>query len=444
VSASHAPAPTSDAAAILSVRLGAGVSADLALRQDRALGGVVPSLVARPADAAELVATVAAVAAADGALVPLGRGAHRGLGHPPSRYDLALVTDRLARVRDYTPADMTVTVEAGVTLADLAMLLAREGQWLPIEAPLPAETTVGGLLAADLGGSLAASQGRVRDFAIGIEVVTAAGVPARAGGRVVKNVAGYDLMKLFIGSLGTLAVLTEVTLKVRPRPEEQRCLVFATRGTMSALAFGAAIAAARLEVLAVTTLGDVGANGGGPEARESDATIVVRLGGTGADVGVSRARVMALAESHAAALVLDADHAEPAAAASLERGRDFPARAAGDLVVRLALLPSRVPALAEELGRIGGVLRGACQGDPLHGLLTLALATEAPASVLAALARVADAHGAHLIVERWPLVLAPAIDVWRPLPPALPLMRRMKAALDPRGTLACGRFVGRL
>ena len=437
MSTSRAPETPSDVAAALSKRLGAGALSDLEARRPWALGGVVPSFVTRPADAAELATTVAAVAAIGGALVPLGRGAHRGIGHPPERYDVALVTDHLTRVRDYTPADMTVTVEAGVTVAELARLLASEGQWLPIEPALPAETTVGGLLAADLAGPLAASQGRVRDFVIGIAVVTAAGVPARAGGRVVKNVAGYDLMKLFIGSLGTLAVLTEVTFKVRPRPEEERCLVFAARGMATAIAFGTAIGAARLEALAVTVVGVVGTG-------ERDATVVVRLGGTVADVAAARACVTALAESHATTLVLDADHAASVAASHREGVRDFPLRAAGDLVVRLPGLPSRLPALAADLDRAGSVPQGSCQVDPLRGVLTLALATDRPAPVLATLVQLAEAHGARVVVERWPLALAPTIAVWHPLPPALPLMRRMKAALDPHGTLACGRFVGRL
>ena len=410
---------------------------DVATRARYALAGVVPSLVARPGDACELAAVVASVAARGGSLVPLGRGAHRGLGHPPERYDLALVTDRLATIRDYTPADMTVTVDAGVTLADLATLLAREGQWLPIEPPLPAETTVGGLLAADLVGPLAATQGRARDYVIGLAVVTATGTPARAGGRVVKNVAGYDLMKLFIGSLGTLAVLTEATLKVRPMPEEQRCLGFATSGLAAAFAFGAAIGAARLELLAATVVGAVGDEGG-------EATVVVRLGGTQTDVAVSCARLVELAARYDATLVFDADHATPAAAARLAVIRDFSACADGDLVVRVPALPSRLPSLAADACRVGGTLRGACQGDPLRGVLTLALAAATPEATLAALARIADAHGARLVVERWPIALAPTVEVWRPLPPALPLMRRMKAALDPAGTFATGRFIGRI
>jgi glycolate oxidase FAD binding subunit len=414
----------------LAERFGAAGTADLATRRQYAISGVVPALVARPADAAELAAMVGEVDAAGAALVPIGRGAHRGLGHAPRHYDVALVSERLSRVHAYTSADMTVTVEAGVTLTELDALLAREGQWLPLDPALPASTTVGGLLAADLAGPLAASQGRVRDYVIGIAVVTAAGVVARAGGRVVKNVAGYDLMKLFIGSLGTLAVVTDATFKVRPRPEQQRWLVFVCPTLVGAVELGATVDAARIGALAVTARGTVG----------GVARLVVRLGGVPADVAVARTRVVELAASSGADLDLDADDAPAEARAH----RDFVREETGDLVVRLAVLPARLAALVAALPAVAGGAIGTTQCDPLRGTLALALTTAEPEMVLTRLGRLVDAHGAHLVVERWPAALAPTIAVWRPSPAALPLMRRVKEALDPRGTLAPGRFVGRL
>ena len=157
-----------DVGAALRRRLGVAGVVDAEARQACAIAGLAPTVVARPADADALAETVAAAAAVGATLVPLGRGAHRGFGHPPARYDAALVTDGLNRIHDYTPADMTVTVEAGTTFDDLQTLLARDGQWLPIEPPLPAATTVGGLLAADLAGPFVASEGRVRDYVIGM------------------------------------------------------------------------------------------------------------------------------------------------------------------------------------------------------------------------------------------------------------------------------------
>src|SRR5439155_13006439 len=134
-------------------------------------------------------------------------------GAPPARLDAVLRLDRVARVIDHQPGDMTVTVEAGCPLATLAEVLGAAGQWLPLDPPRADATTVGGLVAADLSGPLRASQGRVRDLLLGVRVVGADGVLVSGGGRVVKNVAGYDLPKLHVGALGTLGVIVEATFK---------------------------------------------------------------------------------------------------------------------------------------------------------------------------------------------------------------------------------------
>jgi len=413
------------------------VVTDPAARGALAIAEIVPELVVRPGCRDEVAACVADTAARGGALVPLGLGVHRGLGHPPVRYDVALVTTRLARVVDYTPADMTVTVESGVTLAALQELLATEGQWLPLDPPLPALTTVGGLIAADLGGPLRASQGRVRDFVIGIAVVTAEGHAARAGGRVVKNVAGYDLMKLFTGSLGTLAVVTEATFKVRPQPAATRCLALSCRDATGALALAERFTADGLAALSTTVVLELG-------AAASRSVLLCLVGGVEEDIAAQRARVLALAQRTGAELTLDAAGADPAAQACVEPVRDFVRTAPGNVVVRAATLPRRAGALAAAIcGAVAGEA-GRCLLDPRAGGVTLALESAGPAHTIAALRSVTAAHGARLVVERWPAALADTIEVWSPLPAALPLMRRMKAALDPRGTLAPGRFVGRL
>ena len=399
-----------------------------------AVGVVVPGAVVRPNDTTELAAVVAEVAAERRALVTLGAGAHRSLGYPPRRFDVALVTERLARLSDYAPADMTVTAEAGVRIADLQAALAREHQWLPLEPPLPAETTVGGLIAADLSGVLAASEGRVRDFVIGIGVVTAAGVTARAGGRVVKNVAGYDLMKLFIGSLGTLAVVTEATFKVRPLPEERRLLVWACADVATAMAFAAGAATPRIGARAVTLIVE-----GEPC---STPLVVVRLAGTAADVAVARARLAASAPAQVEGR-LDVSEDEGAAAIWVTRVRDH-LRHPADLVVRLPAVPTRGGALVPAALEAVATGRGSLHHDVLGGGTTLALATDDPAGALVALTAVATSVGARLVVERWPDALADTVEVWRPLPSAFPMMERVKAALDPYGTLSPGRFVGRL
>src|SRR5262249_8362846 len=141
------------------------------------------------------------------------------MGGPPSRLDAVVVTRRLNRILDYQPDDMTVTVEAGVTVAELQRTLAERSQFLPLDPPLAARATLGGTVAANVSGPWRAGYGTAPDWLIGLRIAAADGQVVKGGGRVVKNVAGYDLCKLYTGSLGTLGVLYELTFKVMPRPE---------------------------------------------------------------------------------------------------------------------------------------------------------------------------------------------------------------------------------
>jgi glycolate oxidase FAD binding subunit len=153
---------------------------------------------------------------------PIGGGTGQTYGLAPKRQGTGLAMTGLARVVDYPARDMTVTVEAGMRMAALAELLAKEGQWLPVDAPHPAEATLGGVIATNTSGPRRYGCGSIRDYVIGISAVDGRGEAFKAGGRVVKNVAGYDFCKLLVGSLGTLGVITQLTLKVVPRPAASR------------------------------------------------------------------------------------------------------------------------------------------------------------------------------------------------------------------------------
>jgi len=177
--------------------------------------GCAPCCVLFPSTAEDLSRCVAAADAAGLALIPAGNGTQLHIGHAPQRYDVALSTRRLRRIVAHEAADMTVSVEAGLTLAELNAALAAAGQRLPLDPPYPEHTTIGALIATDACGPLRLSQGKVRDLLIGVTVVLADGSVVKGGGRVVKNVAGYDLMKLFTGSFGTLGIVTEATFKIR-------------------------------------------------------------------------------------------------------------------------------------------------------------------------------------------------------------------------------------
>lgn len=170
-----------------------------------------------PASADEVAACLRAAAIQGQPVYPVGGGTWLDFGLPASETGVALSTAALNTVIDYPARDLTITVGAGITLETLSATLATENQWLPLDPPAAAEATLGGLIATNANGPRRLGFGTVRDYVIGISAVDGAGRPFQAGGRVVKNVAGYDFCKLLTGSLGTLAVVTQVTLRLRPR-----------------------------------------------------------------------------------------------------------------------------------------------------------------------------------------------------------------------------------
>ncbi len=189
------------------------------------LGDAGPFPVVRPTSASEAGKVIRRAADEGQALFPLGGRTMLDLGLRPSRPGLGVDLTALDRVIDYPARDMTITVEAGITLARLQALLAKEGQRLPVDVPRPEQATLGGALACNTSGPRRYGFGTWRDYVIGITTINDQGQDTKAGGRVVKNVAGYDLCKLHIGALGTLGIISQVTLKLRPLPEENALVV---------------------------------------------------------------------------------------------------------------------------------------------------------------------------------------------------------------------------
>lgn len=182
------------------------------------IDGLRPGRVERPANADELAEALRAACQAGEAVIPIGGGRALGLGDPPERFDVAVETRGLHRVLELSQADMTVSVEAGVTVEELNAELARVGQFLPVDPFNGPGHTVGGVLAAGLSGPLRLRFGAPRDFVIGLRVALPDGRLASSGGRVVKNVSGYDLNKLHQGALGTLGIIVAASFKAFPQP----------------------------------------------------------------------------------------------------------------------------------------------------------------------------------------------------------------------------------
>jgi glycolate oxidase FAD binding subunit len=178
-----------------------------------------------PASQAEVAEGVRTAYDSSQAIYPMGGGTAQDYGNAPTLPGQTLDLSGLAKIVDYTPRDMTIVVEAGMRMADLAATLAAEGQHMPIDVPRASEATIGGVVATNWSGPRRYGHGTIRDYVIGIHAVDGRGTPFKGGGRVVKNVAGYDFCKLLTGSLGTLAVVTQLVLKLKPQPERSATIV---------------------------------------------------------------------------------------------------------------------------------------------------------------------------------------------------------------------------
>lgn len=388
-----------------------------------------PRWVARPATVEGVQAVLRFADRHRLAVVPTGLGGHLDMGGAARRVDVLLSLDRLDHVIDHVAGDMTVTVQAGCTLADLDERLAEAGQWLPLDPPFAAETSVGGLVAANLSGPLRASQGTVRDYLIGLTTVTGEGRLASGGGRVVKNVAGYDVPKLHVGALGTLGIVVEATFKVRPRPEREAALRIECGGAAEAASFALelrdAVEPSWLEIVSPGVL---------PEG--SGIEVVAGFLGSDAEVEAAVRRTRDLAAAHGAAADEDGD-AESLRARIADAAR-------GAAIVRVATLPGDLAAI---LARVPEETDLRWHAHATAGTLRIGV----PEGVrVAALVRDlrprAEAVGGSLVVERATPAVKQEIDsgpgLWGAEPPGIALMRGLKAALDPSGRLSPGRYLG--
>jgi glycolate oxidase FAD binding subunit len=405
-----------------------------------AVDGVPVGRVARPGSLEE-AGQVLAAAAADGLAVCFAGGASKlGLGNPPDRADLLVSTERLDRVLEHAAGDLVVRVQAGVRLADLQAALAPAGQWLALDPPDP-QATVGGVIAANASGPRRLRYGTARDLLIGITVVLADGTVARAGGKVVKNVAGYDLAKLFCGSLGTLGLIAEAIFRLHPLPAAAAVVTLQAESAEQAARAVGRLRRSSLEPSAVElTVDEWGWPGrltvvfeGIRPGVEAQAAAAAELLGQ-----VGEARVAGPGETDAALGQLGALPFEKA-----------------EFALKAGFAPADLPGALADLGvgerpRWGGpvsVHAGTGVAWLTGGIREGDLPADSPELPL--LARmIADARerlvarGGSLVLVKAPPALKRAVEVWGPAGDALGLMRRVKERFDPDRRLAPGRFVG--
>jgi len=382
---------------------------------DPLIDGLSPALVLEPDNDETCASALALCHEEDMAVVPVGGATRLELGNAPSRLDAYLKTSRLEGVEDHIPGDLTVSVRAGTTLDALQQELARANQFLPLEAPNPSRATVGGILAVGEPGLRRRPGARPRDLLLGFEAVLADGTRVKAGGRVVKNVAGYELMKLLVGSSGTLAVMTRAFLRLRALPEETRTLARGFRRPLEA-------ERAWREVRAFPHPPEVAVllNPSAADAFDLEGwTLLLRFEGLSEEIQGAASRA----------------GGEQVSSPPWNEIRDFPLGASA-LVLRGQVAPARTFHLAESW-QDGGLLVAYPDAGVVYSH------TRDP-DALADRQERADAQRGGVVLERAPSELKNDLDVFGETPGGFELMKQIKKKLDPKGILSPGRFVGRI
>jgi glycolate oxidase FAD binding subunit len=425
--------------------------------------GVAPSAVARPASSAEVVEIVRFAKSEKLALIPCGRRTKLAIGMPPTRYDIALDMTGLNQIAYYDPGDLTLSVDAGMNLTQLAGALAQQRQFVPLAVPFFEECTVGGTIASNINSFLRPRYGSARDFLLGAEFVNGAGTSTKSGGRVVKNVTGYDLHKLLIGSLGTLGAITRLNFRTFPLPEGYGHLVGAFSSVDSFVRFQAMVAKSPLTPSSFEILGPEAAHAvaaGFKEHRDSALPSWLMDGAWHVCVGFEGPETVL--RRYSSELVHCAQRCGASSYRLLEKSDEKSFRVGLREVIKLLLssgpaatifkinvFPGFTPdvtklhALAQRfsiscciLASSSGPLYFAVQPDNLKDETIGSLA-----HIASGVFEYAAEHYGSASILFCPVALKRVFNIWGTARNDSALMRRVKEAFDPENVFAPGRFV---
>ncbi|HWP60732.1 MAG TPA: FAD-binding oxidoreductase [Candidatus Acidoferrales bacterium] len=406
------------------------VDADLLARY--AVEAQTPKVLCFPSSPDEIAAALRICNEARASVLPWGGGTAMALGNLPHSVDVVIALNRLERLLEHDDANLTATVQAGMKLANLQEQLKQRNQFLALDPARPTRATVGGIVAANANGPRRMLYGGVRDLVIGMKAILASGEEIKSGGKVVKNVAGYDLCKLFVGSLGTLGIITEVTFKMMPLPET--AATFIAQGTLDeCIKLADSTFASMLLPAAITLFNAKAASAQG--FQKDEAAVAVWFEGFAQAVERELCDVELLARPSGLAVeVLRGDRHDGFWRRVCEFGTEE-----SNVFYRLT-----VP-----LGAVGGMVAALEGANDVcliahAGSGTILLEMKATGEAIerhAKLIERAKEVGGHVMLAAAPPALKKNIDVWGPAPPSVVLMREIKARFDPAGLLNPGRFL---
>jgi glycolate oxidase FAD binding subunit len=418
--------------------------AELMLGDNFRVADEAERVVAFPRDITELSEIMQLAVAERWRVIPAGAGTWLEMGNQPVEMHLIVSTARMNRVLEYEPADLTATVEAGCTLAAFNHVAARHRQFIPLDPFGDPSATLGGIVATASSGALRCAYGTPRDWLIGLRVVHADGHITQAGGKVVKNVAGYDLCKLYTGSFGSLVVIAEMSFKLRALPMSEKTLVFYSADEEEAI---------NLLCLLAVTIGDsdvqpaamelVAPASGADWALEPDHySLVLRFLGDPETIAAQIEEAQQIG-AHLRHTVLSETEA-------LGFWRLYHASETApqwDYSLRLSGLPADLAALVDDCEKIlppahlrahagNGIVRIHAPAGWLEGFKTKERSRK-----LAELRRLTQARGGQLVIQRAPEEVRAQLDVWGEVGATAALMRGLKERFDPQTQLNPGRFV---
>jgi glycolate oxidase FAD binding subunit len=389
-----------------------------------ALCGVQPLLVLEPESEQQLAAVLRLADDVGLAVIPRGGGTKLAWGNPPARADLILSTARLDKIIEHVWADLTVSVEAGSTVGALQTALGRHNQRLAIDPLWLGHATIGGILSTNDSGALRLRFGALRDLIIGVTIALPDGTLASSGGKVVKNVAGYDLPKLVTGAFGTLGVITRAVFRLHPVPRKTKTLTIAAGNLETAQRL---ILAVHDSQLAHTSLQL-------RVAHDSDPVLDILFEGTEEGIAAQEAQLRQVAGT---AQVSEPSSAIWATTQELLNCNDAAA------IAKITSLPANIASIVESVRRIASNHNASWRLTvQAIGIGSLRL-DGSPRNLHAALSELrssCESKGASLTVLRRPAAMPP-VDTWGTFGDALPLMRVVKNKFDPKNTLNPGRFL---
>ncbi|MEK6323818.1 MAG: FAD-binding oxidoreductase [Acidobacteriota bacterium] len=395
------------------------------------IDGSSPKLIARPGSAEEVAACLKVCSESAAAVVPAGRMTWLECGNPLNRADVVLSLERMRRIVQYSPPDLTATVEAGLTLNEFSAVSVRERQWLPLDPPGFKSASLGAIAACNSSGALRLGFGTPRDYVIGLKLAHADGTESKSGGQVVKNVAGYDMDKLYVGSYGTLAIITELTFKLRPLAERISTMMITSKSRGPLFDLARRVLASELQPASVVLSRRLSAK---LASNLPDDALLVRFIDSEPAVEHQVDCVTRALDDSYQGTVLTPHEADAVWAEVADLDQQA-------VRVRLSVPLSAVPAEFEKA--FLAHLECVATVDLGAGIIRMAFDADERSAVdlIKRLRSSAAAANGTLVIERAPAEVRRRADAWGDVGSTAALMRTIKARFDPQSLLNPGRFV---